>query len=223
MNNSPNFNDLIAKHFGLEIPEGFQALPAKTPYSRHAGNANFLAKKIGDDLVIGYVFTDSVAWGWEDFSDSVVHHFSDADHRQAYIDFCKQDGAACYPFYLTGNPHLVVLSDDLQAVYQERIATEGPDAAKAFLKRTGRHLIADYDRWVRHDIRGAMVETWKQKGGLVTRDDSAVVMPTGHESRPAFLGWEAAAEGLREAMAQRGPAPRAAQQAAPDLGEAAAP
>ena len=108
--------------------------------------------------MIGYVFTDHLTWSWEDFSDSKVHHFSDADHRQAHIDSCQQDGAAHYPFYLTGNPHLVVLSDDLQAVYQERIATEGQDAANDFLKRTGRRLVADYDRWIKRDISGAAVE-----------------------------------------------------------------
>ena len=215
MNNPPNFNALIAKHFGLEIPEGFQALPAKTPHSRHAGNANFLAKKVGDDLVIGYVFTDHLTWSWGgDFSDSKVHHFSNSEHRQSHIDDLKQDGTAYYPFYLTGN---------LQAVYQERIATEGQDAANDFLKRTGRRLVADYDRWIKRDVYGAAIETWKQKGGLVTRDDSTTVMPAGCESRPAFLGLEAAAEGLREAMAQRCRAPRAARQAAPDIGEMAAP
>ena len=224
MSKPPNFNALIAKHFGLEIPEGFQALPFRIPHKgRPSGNANFLAKKVGDDLVIGYVFTDHLTWGWEDFSDSKVHHFSNSGHRQAHIDDLKQRGVANYPFYLTGNPHLMVLSDDLQALYQERIATEGQDAANDFLKRTGRRLVADYDRWIKRDISGAAIETWKQKGGLVTRDDSATVMPTGHESRPAFLGWEAALEGLRGAMALRGPAPRAARQAAPDLGEAAAP
>ena len=173
--------------------------------------------------MIGYVFTDNVTWGWEDFSDSKVHHFSNSGHRQAHIDDLKQRGVANYPFYLTGNPHLVILSDDLQTVYQERIATKGQGAANDFLKRTGRRLVADYDRWIKRDVYGAAIETWKQKGGLVRRDDSTTVMPAGCESRPAFLGLEAAAEGLREAMAQRCPAPRAAQQAAPDLGEAAAP
>ena len=223
LSQQPNFNDLIAKHFDLEIPEGFQALPSRTAHSRHAGNANFLAKKVGDDLVIGYIFTDSVAWSWDDFSDSPVHHFNEADHRQAYIDFLQQDGIAHYPFYLNDSPHLVILSDDLQAVHQERVATEGPDAAKAFLKRTGRRLVADYDRWVKHDIRGAMIETWKQQGGLVSRDDCALVIPTGHKARKAFLGVDAAAAALREAMAQRGPAPRAAHQAAPGHGESPVP
>ena len=173
--------------------------------------------------MIGYVFTDHLTWSWEDFSDSKVHHFSNSKHRQAYIDDLKQDGSAHYPFYLTGNPHLIVLSDDLQALYQEQLTTNGGNAAQDFLKRTGRRLFADYDRWLKRDVYGAAIETWKQKGGLVTRDDSAVVMPTGHESRPAFLGLEAALGGLRGAMALRGPAPRAARQAAPDLGEAAAP
>ena len=157
--------------------------------------------------MIGYVFTDHLTWSWEDFSDSKVHHFSNSEHRQSHIDDLKQDGTAYYPFYLTGNPHLVVLSDNLQAVYQERIATEGQDAANDFLKRTGRRLVADYDRWIKRDVYGAAIETWKQKGGLVTRDDSATVMPAGCESRPAFLGLEAAVAGLREAMAQRCPAP----------------
>ena len=153
MSKPPNFNALIAKHFGLEIPEGFQALPFRIPHKgRHSGNVNFLAKKVGGDLVIGYVFTDHLTWSWEDFSDSKVHHFSNSEHRQSHIDDLKQDGTAYYPFYLTGNPHLVVLSDNLQAVYQERIATEGQDAANDFLKRTGRRLVADYDRWVKREV-----------------------------------------------------------------------
>ena len=173
--------------------------------------------------MIGYIFTDHLTWSWEDFSDSKVHHFSNSEHRQAYIDDLKQRGVANYPFYLTGNPHLVVLSDDLQILYQKQLTTSGKDAAEDFLKRTGRRLFADYDRWIKRDISGAAIQTWKQKGGLVRRDDSATVIPTGHESRPAFLGLEAAVAGLRGAMALRGPAPRAARQAAPDLGEAAAP
>ena len=215
MTQPPNFNHLIAEHFGLGIPEGFQALPARNPHPCDGGLA---AEKFDGMLVIGYVFTVSAAWGWEDFSDSKVYAFSNDEHRQSYVEVLEQDGKAHWLFYLNDSPHLVVLPDDDQARYLVEREAGGEQAAKAFLKRTGRRLQADYDRWTKRDIYGVVFETWEpwtEKGDLVRR--------TNCYSDQNFLGVEAAVEGLREEMACWTQKPRAAAQAVPGLGEAAAP